>query len=141
MEDNTNNYQGYISRICFYDTLVGWHVGGGGKILHTTTGGDPIMSIKNQNELIADDFILNQNYPNPFNNQTKIKFDLPKYSEIRIIVFDLLGRKKDIITDGIYQAGKYEVNYSPKDLSSGIYFYRMEVNGEITKTRKLILNK
>lgn len=70
-----------------------------------------------------------------------ISFEIPKFSEVKIVVYDILGKQRDIILDGIYQAGKYEVNYSPKDLSSGIYFYRMEINDEITKTRKLIMNK
>lgn len=104
-------------------------------------GGQTLTGIANQIENIADKYELYQNYPNPFNNQTKIRFEISKFSEVRIVVYDILGKERDIILDGIYQAGKYEVKYSPKDLSSGIYFYRMEVNGVITKTRKLILTK
>ena len=124
--ENTQTNLETFESIEFVNDTVGWICSTTGVILHTTTGGQTLTGIPNQVENTADNFELHQNYPNPFNNQTKIKFDLPKYSEIRIIVFDLLGRRKDVITDGIYQAGKYEINYSSKDLSSGIYFYRME---------------
>ena len=100
-----------------------------------------LIPVIDDNTLVPKDTKLFQNYPNPFNNQTRIKFAIPRSSEVRISVFDILGKERDVILDGIYQAGKYEVNYSPKELSSGIYFYRLEVNGEITKTRKLILKK
>ncbi|MFA7361030.1 MAG: YCF48-related protein [Candidatus Kapaibacterium sp.] len=139
-ENTTTNNQTFLS-LRFVNDTVGWICSTTGIILHTTTGGQTLTGIANQTENIADKYELRQNYPNPFNNQTKIRFEIPKYSEVRIVVFDILGKQKDIILDGIYQAGKYEINYSPKDLSSGIYFYRMKINGEITKSRKLILKK
>ncbi|TRZ51814.1 T9SS C-terminal target domain-containing protein, partial [bacterium] len=120
---------------------VGWVCSTSGIILYTTTGGQTLTGIANQTENTAHDYELYQNYPNPFNNQTKIKFEIPKFSEVRISVYDILGRERDIVLDGIYQAGKYEIIYSSKNISSGIYFYRMEINGEITKTKKLVLKK
>jgi len=139
-ENTTTNNQTFLS-LRFVNDTVGWICSTTGIILHTTTGGQTLTGIANQTESIAEKYELCQNYPNPFNNQTKISFEIPKYSEVRIVVYDILGRQRDFILDGIYQPGKYEVNYSPKDLSSGIYFYKMEINGEITKTKKLMLNK
>ncbi len=110
----------------FVNDTVGWVCSTTGVILHTTTGGQSLTGIANQVENVAEKYDLYQNYPNPFNSQTKIKFAIPKFSEVRIIVYDILGKERDLILDGIYQPGKYEVNYSPKELSSGIYFYKME---------------
>ncbi len=126
MEDNTNNYQGYISRICFYDTLVGWHVGGGGKILHTTTGGDPIMSIKNQNELIADDFILKQNYPNPFNSSTVIEFYIIRFGFYNLKIYDISGKLLKVELSENLKPGWHRKIISADNFTSGIYFYVME---------------
>jgi photosystem II stability/assembly factor-like uncharacterized protein len=139
--ENTQTDNQTFESIEFVNDTVGWICSTSGVILHTTTGGQTITGVASQIENIADKYELYQNYPNPFNNQTKIRFEIPKFSEVRIVIYDILGKQRDIILDGIYQAGKYEVNYSPKDLGSGIYFYRMEINGEITKTKKLILNK
>ena len=139
--ENTSTNNHTFESIEFVNDTVGWVCSTSGIILYTTTGGQTLTGIANQTENTAHDYELHQNYPNPFNNQTKIKFEIPKFSEVRISVYDILGREKDVIIDGLYQAGKYEINYSPKNISSGIYFYRMEINGEITKTRKLVLNK
>lgn len=140
MEDNTNNYQGYIARIQFYDTLVGWHVGGGGKILHTTTGGDPIMSIKNQNELIADDFELKQNYPNPFNSSTIIEFRIHRYGFYNLKIYDLNGKLIKIVLSSSLIPGVYSETISSENFSSGIYFYVMESN-DFKTSRKFVILK
>lgn len=139
--ENTPMNNHTFESIEFVNDTIGWTCSTSGQILFTTTGGQTLTGIANQTENIAERFELYQNYPNPFNNQTKIGFEIPKYSEVRIVVYDILGRQRDIILDGIYQGGKYEINYLPNDLSSGIYFYKMEINGEITKTKRLVLKK
>lgn len=139
--ENTQTNLETFESIEFVNDNVGWICSTTGMILHTTTGGQTLTGIANQTEKIADKYELYQNYPNPFNNQTIIKFEIPKFSEVRIVIYDILGKERDIILDGIYQMGKYDVNYSPKELSSGIYFYRMEINGVISKAKKLVLNK
>ncbi len=138
--DTGTNLMEWLSIYCLNDSIV-WGVGGAGFITHTTNGGEWLVGIQNTNTETPEKYSLSQNYPNPFNNQTKIRFEIPRFSEVRIVLYDILGKLKDIILDGIYQPGKYEVNYSPNDLSSGIYFYKMEINGEITKTKKLMLKK
>ncbi len=140
-KENTSINNQTFESIEFVNDTVGWICCTGGIILHTTSGGQTITGMPHQSDITAKDYELLQNYPNPFNSQTRIRFEIPKYCEVRIIVFDILGSQKDIVLDGIFQAGKYEINYSPKELSSGVYFYRMEINGEIIKTRKLVLSK
>lgn len=76
-----------------------------------------------------NDFELFQNYPNPFNSITKIKFSLPQsgveYSNVTLKVFDILGNEVLTIFHGNLSSGEYEFNFNAKDLSSGIYYYKL----------------
>ncbi len=84
-------------------------------------------------------FTLHQNYPNPFNPTTKIKFELPKTSDIVFTVYDILGRR-------VYSeyhnktAGTYEIDFDASGFASGIYFYSVKA-GDYSETRKMILLK
>lgn len=96
-------------------------------------GGDVIKS-----------YSLEQNYPNPFNPTTKISFSLPQKSQIKLKVFDVLGREIQILADGIYEAGKYEVGFNASSaaggLPSGIYFYNL-ITESNSITKKMLLVK
>ncbi len=90
-------------------------------------------------------YILEQNYPNPFNPTTSIQFALPTKSNVKLEVFNLLGQKIAIITDGQFEAGRHTVNWdgtnsSGGQVASGIYFYRLEADG-FEQTLKMILLK
>ncbi len=75
---------------------------------------------------------LDQNYPNPFNPTTTIGFYLPVYSEVRLEVFDLLGRRVTTLVDGEFrQAGPHSVQFNAQTLSSGVYFYKLSANSEV----------
>ncbi|NOS84672.1 MAG: T9SS type A sorting domain-containing protein [Ignavibacteria bacterium] len=80
------------------------------------------------------------NYPNPFNPSTKIKFDLPKQTAVKIIVYDLTGRLVKEIVNGNYPAGKFEIEFNAANLSSGVYLYKIQSN-EFTEIKKMILVK
>ncbi|GJQ63229.1 MAG: hypothetical protein SCALA702_22820 [Melioribacteraceae bacterium] len=90
-------------------------------------------------------YSLEQNYPNPFNPATKIRFNLPMKSDIRLTVFDMLGRVVDVIASGEYQAGYHEVDFSGEQLSSGLYIYNLSGKGDdgeiINISAKMILMK
>lgn len=83
---------------------------------------------------------LYQNSPNPFNPVTHIKFYLPISSSVRLTVFDLLGRTVEILADGNMGEGEHEVLFNGSNLSSGIYFYELNVNG-VKAIKKMILTK
>jgi hypothetical protein len=101
-----------------------------------------------QEELLPQEFILYQNYPNPFNPTTKIQFSIPnviasetKQSQIVILkVYDVLGNLVSTLVDEYKPAGKYEVKYDASNLSSGIYFYKLQ-SGNFVETKKMILLK
>jgi parallel beta-helix repeat protein len=85
-------------------------------------------------------YYLEQNYPNPFNPATKIKYSVPKSGNVKLVVYDILGREVRILTDEVKEPGYYEVNFNASHLSSGVYFYRI-VAGNYVNTKKMLLLK
>ena len=106
----------------------------------TGTYNNKVVGIeKNQNELPTK-FAMFQNYPNPFNPASTIRYDIPKNSFVKIIVYDILGREIKILLNEEKSPGSYEINFDAKDLASGIYFYAINA-GEFSQSRKMILLK
>ncbi|MBV6479657.1 MAG: Ycf48-like protein [Ignavibacteria bacterium] len=89
---------------------------------------------------IPETYMLHQNYPNPFNPATKINFDLAKDGFVSIKVFDILGREVATLVNEFKNTGYYNVEFDARNLTSGMYYYRMEVNG-FTKVLKMSLIK
>ncbi len=85
-----------------------------------------------------DKFILYQNYPNPFNPSTSIRFTVSNSQLVTLKVFDILGKEVAVLLNKELSAGHYEVEFDGRNLSSGIYFYRLQ-SGEFSETRKMIL--
>ena len=81
-----------------------------------------------------------QNYPNPFNASTTIRYALPEESEVTIEIYDILGRKIETLVSNEQPAGSHTVVWETKDVSSGVYFYRIEA-GEYSQTQKCVLLK
>jgi hypothetical protein len=84
------------------------------------------------------EYLLAQNYPNPFNPSTTIKYELPKSSDVRLNVFDILGREVSVLVNERRDAGVHEVKFDATGLSSGVYFYRLRA-GNFVRTKKLLL--
>jgi serine protease len=83
-------------------------------------------------------FSLYQNYPNPFNPSTKIRYDLPTESQVTLVVYDLLGQEVARLVNARQSAGHYEVPFMASNLSSGIYFYRIQA-GAYSADRKMMI--
>lgn len=75
---------------------------------------------------IPDKFMLHPNYPNPFNPDTKINFDIAQTTNVKIVVYDISGRAVANLVNGRMSPGKYSMNFSAKNLSTGIYYLRFE---------------
>jgi hypothetical protein len=88
---------------------------------------------------IPKSFSLQQNFPNPFNPSTIIRFDLARRGKINLKVYNLLGQVVASLVDGIYEAGTYTVSFDSRSLSSGVYFYRLTVDGGFADTKKMLL--
>ncbi|MFQ5797155.1 MAG: S8 family serine peptidase [Bacteroidota bacterium] len=90
-------------------------------------------------------FKLYQNYPNPFNPSTVISYDLPGESYVRLSVYNMLGELIDILVDGKESAGRQSVEVDAEQLSSGVYFYRLETHSTdgtqemFLQTRKMVV--
>jgi len=98
------------------------------------------VSIEDEGSGIPQEFTLAQNYPNPFNPTTTIGYQLPQQSEVRLEVFDMIGRRVATLVDETMQAGHHRVEFKASNLASGIYFYRMAAGDEVMM-RKLTLIK
>lgn len=84
-------------------------------------------------------FRLNQNYPNPFNPSTKISFSLPVSSNVKLEVYDLMGRKVRSLLNGQMNSGEHEIAFDANGLSSGIYIYRLQAGGNVINRMMTLL--
>ncbi len=99
------------------------------------------------NRTIPTEFSLEQNYPNPFNPTTTIKYQIPDLpagrqglSFVTLKVYDVLGNEITILVNGEKPAGRYEVVFDATNLSSGVYFYRLQADAFV-ETKKMVLLK
>jgi hypothetical protein len=90
--------------------------------------------------LLPDSYALSQNYPNPFNPTTKIKYQLPVDGNVKIIIFDMLGKEVQTLVNGFEKAGSYELTFNGINLASGIYFYKMQ-SENFSELKRMILIK
>lgn len=89
---------------------------------------------------IPQTYNLYQNYPNPFNPTTTIQFSIPERTNVKLSIFDVLGREIQTIVNDELSAGTYKFNFNANYLSSGIYFYRIDA-GKFSSVKKMILMK
>lgn len=91
-------------------------------------------------DMLPKTYELYQNYPNPFNPSTVIRFALPVESKVILKVYNILGQEVATLVDGEMVAGYHKVVFNANNLSSGVYFYRLDAN-KFSKTMKFMLVK
>jgi hypothetical protein len=89
---------------------------------------------------VVSEYALHQNYPNPFNPDTQIAFDLVKDGLVNLKVYNLLGQPIATLAAGNMSAGRHVVSFSGSTIASGVYLYKLDVNG-FSATKKLVLLK
>jgi subtilisin-like proprotein convertase family protein len=89
---------------------------------------------------IPNFYFLEQNYPNPFNPVTNIKFGIPETGNVRLVVYDILGREVTTLMNEHKNPGTYEVKFNASQLASGIYFYSLQTE-RVTETKRMLLIK
>lgn len=99
------------------------------------------VSIENTEQELPGNFRLSQNYPNPFNPVTVIEYQLPVSSDVRLDLFDMLGRRVAVLVNERMESGQHEVTLDASRLSSGLYLYRLTANGRIVDSKKMMLVK
>ncbi len=100
-----------------------------------------LSNVTSLNNTVAPvDYYLFQNYPNPFNPSTTIRFSLPKETQLKINIYNMLGELVETLAEGNYEAGYYKVTFNASNLPSGTYIYRLE-SSEFVQVKKMILVK
>jgi hypothetical protein len=112
------------------------------KNIVSEAGGTNSSTISKTSTLeLPKQFVLLQNYPNPFNPSTEIKFSVEATDRATLEVFNTLGQKVATLFDDVAEAGRYyRVRFSGENLSSGVYFYRLQ-SGTKSELKRLLLLK
>jgi hypothetical protein len=129
--DASSNRESLFVSCYYYPTTSGIYT----RLISDLTS---IYNDQNKNTII--NYSLSQNYPNPFNPTTTIEYEIPKRTNVKIEVFDLLGKNIETLLSKEQSAGNYKLNYDASKLSSGIYFYKITAGGFV-QTKKMILIK
>ncbi len=124
------------------DTLLdcSWGLGTERSDMGAYAGGEGTVGIDDPVAQIPETILLSQNYPNPFNASTIIRYELPQQSQVTLDIYDILGRQVITLEDGIKTAGSHQVIWQAEDISSGVYFYKIQA-GEYVETQKMMLVK
>lgn len=120
----------------FPGTTVGYASASNGAIYKY----NPPTAVNNYSNEVPNSFKLYNNYPNPFNPSTTIKFDIAKGSNVKITIYDILGKEVKILVNENLKAGKYQINFDASSISSGTYFYRVDA-GDYSEIKKMVLLK
>jgi hypothetical protein len=88
----------------------------------------------------VNDYKVSQNFPNPFNPTTKINFSLPKSGFVTLKVYNLIGQEVALLVNEEKNIGTYSVDFDATSLTSGIYFYKINVN-DFNDVKKMMLIK
>ncbi|MGE5458478.1 MAG: aryl-sulfate sulfotransferase [Methanococcaceae archaeon] len=106
---------------------------------------DLTSAVEDGNSNIPEEFMLYQNYPNPFNPSTEINYALPELSFVTVEIYDILGRKIKSLINSMQEAGLHHINFDASNLTSGIYFYKLDArtlkNENFSKINKMLLLK
>jgi len=106
----------------------------------TNPPANQVVSVLNNSGVIPKVYTLYQNYPNPFNPSTTIKFDIPKSTYAKLIIYDILGREVMKLIDEKIDAGSYDITWDGSGFASGTYIYKF-VTDDFTDIKKMILVK
>jgi hypothetical protein len=137
----------YVHHTIFKDNFVyNWRVRGYNETINrygewsTVWKFTTLLDTSIETEEQPTHYSLKQNYPNPFNPTTQIQFSLPQTSHIQLEVYSLLGQRVSTLIDGTVSMGNHTVSFDGKNLSSGIYIYRL-TTPEYTQSRLMNLVK
>jgi len=109
-------------------------------IVTSITTRSQIVGIEGEEYNIPSKYSMDQNYPNPFNPTTNIKFSLPKEDNVTLKVYNVMGEEVASLVNRFMNAGVYTVSFDAKNLSSGLYFYKIQTS-QFSKTMKMLLAK
>jgi len=129
----------YMDYVSYGEKVFLYAIDRNGKIFRLVDNVE-IIGIHPISTVIPKSYSLSQNYPNPFNPVTTIRFNLPHAGNVRLTVYDALGKEIKLLVNENLQAGIYETDFDAANIPSGVYFYRIESAG-YTETKKMVLVK
>ena len=91
------------------------------------------------NAFVPEKYSLEQNYPNPFNPSTKISFSVPRESQVKVQIFNEIGQLVKELTNSVYKAGSYSLEWDASTQPSGVYFCRMSSDAFMTSKKLMLL--
>jgi len=128
---------------------------GGARVNGTEGSADPIpstfkamlvqyrsldgLAVEPDEAKIATEFALSQNYPNPFNPTTTIDFSLERQQQVRLSVYNILGQEVKVLVNDVRPGGFNTITFDASSLSSGLYFYKLQVNQKVLTKKMLLL--
>ena len=98
-----------------------------------------MVAVGNNQNNLPHEFDLSQNYPNPFNPATNIEYKVPEASNVKVTIYDALGKQVEVLVDGYQNAGTYTLKFDGSNFASGIYLCRMEAKGFVKVNKMLLL--
>jgi len=120
--------------------LQAQYLGGNGRGDISVSLNNIALSVHEITSELPTEYNLKQNHPNPFNPKTNIIFDVAKTGNVKIIVYDVMGREVQTLVNESLKPGTYETSFDGRMFNSGIYFYKINI-GDYTETRKMLLIK
>ena len=99
-----------------------------------------LVGIDSDLEAIPQAYALGQNYPNPFNPTTTFVVSLPQASDVKVMIYNVLGQQVAVLQNGKMQAGEHKFTFDASQFASGMYFYRVEANN-FRAVKKMLLVK
>jgi choice-of-anchor B domain-containing protein len=97
--------------------------------------------IQNISEEIPNEYKLYDNYPNPFNPVTNLEFGIPKLGFVSLKIYNMLGKEVAILVNEDLNPRTYKYNFDGSNFSSGVYFYKLAVDGNVIDTKRMVLLK
>lgn len=117
-----------------------WTTSHGLSVQHTGRYGQPgIVPVTEPEKALPLGFELGQNYPNPFNPLTHIEFGLSHRSDVRLKLYNILGREIATLVDQIVAPGRWSAEWDATGFPSGVYFYRLQLDGDRVQTKKMMI--
>ena len=133
--DGGRAYQGKIDDLIMYNYALSVD-----EVVTLAESYGFVVSVDDEREQIPTTYSLEQNYPNPFNPSTTIQFALPKAADVKLTVYNAIGQVVAELVNARFDGGYHRVNFDASNISSGIYFYRLEA-GDFNNVQKMILLK
>lgn len=111
-----------------------------GCVIDGVEYGDTTLVSVDYDESLPNEITLSQNYPNPFNPTTIIKYYLPVYSNVRLVIYNSLGQTVETLVSEFQTSGEYKVQFNAIGYSTGVYFYCL-ITDNNKMTRKMLIIK